>query len=142
VRNLPRWQLQSGPSFFNPLALHFLILLCPSPKQTFADLWRLRGNNHEKTTVRGTARRLPGAQAAQVVASGGAELGIGQTSEIVPVASAQVVGPLPGNLASVTLFAAGIGVGAGSPEAGKTLIHFLTSPDAATIFRSKGFEPR
>src|SRR5262249_53739836 len=39
---------------------------------------------------------VPGPQAAEVVAKGDAELGIAQASEIVPVAGAQLVGPLPG----------------------------------------------
>ncbi|HWU40719.1 MAG TPA: substrate-binding domain-containing protein, partial [Candidatus Acidoferrum sp.] len=39
---------------------------------------------------------VPGAQAAEVVAKGEAELGVGMGSEIVPVSGAQLVGPLPG----------------------------------------------
>ena len=39
---------------------------------------------------------VPGAQAADIVAKGEAELGVAQASEIVPVAGAQLVGPLPG----------------------------------------------
>jgi hypothetical protein len=39
---------------------------------------------------------VPGAQAAYTVAKGEAEIGVAQTSEIVPVAGAQVLGPLPG----------------------------------------------
>jgi hypothetical protein len=52
---------------------------------------------------------VPGAQAAEVVAKGEAELGVAQGSEIVPVAGAQLVGPLPGEYASMTVFTAGIG---------------------------------
>jgi len=84
---------------------------------------------------------VPGAQAADVVAKGEAELGVAQASEIVPVAGAQLVGPLPGEFASMTVFAAGIGVGAKAPDAAKALIQFLTGPTAAPVFRSKGFEP-
>lgn len=43
---------------------------------------------------------VPGAQA---------EVGIAQASEIVPVKGAQLAGPLPGEIASLTVFAAGIG---------------------------------
>ena len=84
---------------------------------------------------------VPGAQAAEVVAEGEAEIGIGQTSEIVPVAGAELVGPFPGELASTTLFAAGIGIGTKTPETARTLIQFLTGPIAAPVFRAKGFEP-
>jgi len=84
---------------------------------------------------------VPGAQAAEVVAKGGAEIGIGQTSEIMPVAGAELVGPFPAELGSTTLFAAGIGTGAKEPNAAKALIRFLRGPVAAPVFRAKGFQP-
>jgi molybdate transport system substrate-binding protein len=84
---------------------------------------------------------VPGAQAADFVAKGEAELGIAQASEILPVSGAQLVGPLPGELASVTAFTAGIGVGAKAPEGAKALIQFLTGPVALPLLKAKGFEP-
>jgi molybdate transport system substrate-binding protein len=84
---------------------------------------------------------VPGPQAAEVVAKGGAELGVAQASEIVPVAGVQLVGPLPGELASTTVFTAGTGAGSKSPEAAKALVKFLTEPEAASRFRTKGFVP-
>jgi molybdate transport system substrate-binding protein len=84
---------------------------------------------------------VPGAQAADLVAKGEAELGVGQASEIVPVAGVQLVGPLPGELASITLFTAAVGAGSGSPAAAKALIEFLTAPQAAPRFQAKGFQP-
>jgi len=84
---------------------------------------------------------VPGAQAADVVAKGDAEVGVAQASEIVPVAGAQLVGPLPGELASTTIFTSGIGTGSKSPEAAKTLIKFLTGPEASSLFKAKGFVP-
>ena len=84
---------------------------------------------------------VPGAQAAEVVAKGEAELGIAQASEIVPVAGAQLVGPLPGEFASMTRFTAGIGAGSKSPDLAKELIKFLAGPEAVGRFKAKGFEP-
>jgi molybdate transport system substrate-binding protein len=84
---------------------------------------------------------VPGAQAAEVVAKGEAEIGAAQTSEIVPVGGAQVLGPLPGEFASTTLFTAGIGVTSKVPEAAKSLIQFLTGPVARPVFSAKGFQP-
>lgn len=84
---------------------------------------------------------VPGAQAPEVVAKGEAELGVAQSSEIVPVAGAQVLGPLPGEFASTTLFTAGIGATTKVPEAAKSLIQFLTGPVAAPVFSAKGFQP-
>jgi molybdate transport system substrate-binding protein len=84
---------------------------------------------------------VPGAQAAEVVAKGEAEIGVGQASEIVPVTGAQLVGPLPGEFASMTAFVAGIGAGTKAPEAAKSLIQFLTGPVATPVFKAKGFQP-
>jgi molybdate transport system substrate-binding protein len=84
---------------------------------------------------------VPGAQAPELVAKGEAELGVAQGSEIVPVAGAQLVGPLPGELASTTMFSAAVGAESKSPAAAKTLIEFLRGPQAASAFKAKGFEP-
>jgi molybdate transport system substrate-binding protein len=85
---------------------------------------------------------VPGAQAAEVVAKGEAEIGVAQASEIVPVAGAQLVGPLPGEMASMTLFTAGIGAGSTVPEAAKSLIQYLGGSAARQVFSAKGFEPQ
>lgn len=84
---------------------------------------------------------VPGAQAAEVVAKGEAELGVAQASEIVPVAGAQLVGPLPGEFASITLFTGAVGAGSKVSDAAKSLIEFLTGPVAAPVLRAKGFQP-
>ena len=47
---------------------------------------------------------VPGAQSAELVAKGVAEIGVAQGSEILPVPGAQLVGPLPGQFASMTVF--------------------------------------
>jgi molybdate transport system substrate-binding protein len=84
---------------------------------------------------------VPGAQAADIVAKGEAEIGIAQTSEIVPVSGAQLVGPLPGEFGKVTEFTAGIDANSKAAEAAKSFILFLKSPAAAPVFKSKGLQP-
>jgi molybdate transport system substrate-binding protein len=81
--------------------------------------------------LKGKTILVPGAQAAELVARGEAELGVAQASEIVPVAGAQLIGPLPG----------GVGADSKSPAAAEALVHFLTAPEAAAHFKAKGFEP-
>jgi molybdate transport system substrate-binding protein len=85
---------------------------------------------------------VSGALAPELVAKGEAELGVGQGSEIVPVAGVELVGPLPGELASTTVFSAAIGADSKAPAAAKALIVFLTGPQAAPTLKAKGFEPR
>jgi molybdate transport system substrate-binding protein len=92
--------------------------------------------------MKGKTTLVPGAQAAEVVAKGEAELGIAQASEIVPVSGVELVGPLPGEFASMTVFAGAVAADNRSPEAAKTFLEFLATPDAAATFKTKGFEPK
>jgi molybdate transport system substrate-binding protein len=84
---------------------------------------------------------VPGAQAPEIVAKGEAELGVAQGSEIVPISGAQLVGPLPRELASTTVFAAAVGAESKSAAGAKALIEFLRGPQAVPTFKAKGFEP-
>jgi len=83
---------------------------------------------------------VPGAQSSDLVAKGEVELGIAQASEIVPIAGTQLVGPLPGELGSMTLFTGAVGAETQSADAAKALIDFLSGPEAAPHFKSKGFQ--
>lgn len=84
----------------------------------------------------------PGGQTGAVIAKGDAELGIAQASEIVPVAGTQVIGPLPGDLASSTILAGGVSATTTSAASAKSLIGFLTGPDAVSVLKANGFDPR
>jgi molybdate transport system substrate-binding protein len=57
------------------------------------------------------------------------------------VAGVQLVGPLPGELGSMTLFTGGVGAETASADAAKTLIDFLSGSEAAPHFKSRGFVP-
>jgi len=83
---------------------------------------------------------VPGAQAPEIVAKGEAELGVAQGSEIVPVAGAELVGPMPGELATTTVFTAGIGADSKSAAAAKECVEFLTSAQVTFRFKAKGFD--
>jgi molybdate transport system substrate-binding protein len=83
-----------------------------------------------------------GGQTGVVVAKGDAELGIAQASEIVPVAGTQLIGPLPGDLASMTVLAGGVSAKSASAAAAKALIDFMTGPQAAVSLKANGFDPR
>jgi molybdate transport system substrate-binding protein len=83
---------------------------------------------------------VPGAQSPELVAKGEVELGIAQASEIVPIAGTQLVGPLPGELGSLTVFTGGVGAETQSADAAKAFIDFLSGPEAAPHFKSQGFQ--
>lgn len=78
---------------------------------------------------------------AGVVARGDAELGFQQISELIPVAGVDLVGPLPPEVQVITMFSAGLVKGAKEPGAGRALIRFLASADAAALIRKTGLDP-
>ncbi len=84
---------------------------------------------------------VPGAEAGEIVAKGEAEMGVAQASELAAVPGIKVVGPLPGDLNSEIVFAAGIGSTSANPAAAKSLIELLTGPVGAAILKSKGMDP-
>lgn len=85
---------------------------------------------------------FPKSGAAEVlVANGEAEIAVNHLVQLVPFAGIEVVGPLPGDLQGFDVFAAAILAGARDAEASKALVHFLLTPEAATVIKAKGMEP-
>ena len=78
---------------------------------------------------------------AEMVGEGKAELGLTQISEILSVEGAEFAGPLPSEIQQYTIFPAAIGAAATQAEAGKALLKFLKSPEAAKVLKAKGLEP-
>jgi molybdate transport system substrate-binding protein len=62
-------------------------------------------------------------------------------SELLPVAGIDYIGPLPPDIQQITVFASGIHSAATQADAGKALVKFLTSPQAAPVIKKKGMEP-
>jgi molybdate transport system substrate-binding protein len=82
-----------------------------------------------------------GGNSANLVVSGEADLAIQQEPEVMAVAGVDVVGPLPGNLNNITVYAAGVGTGTKEADAARSLIKFLHSPEAAAVFKARGLNP-
>jgi molybdate transport system substrate-binding protein len=77
---------------------------------------------------------------AGIVARGDAEIGLTQISEILAEPGLELIGPLPSDVQNYTIFAAVIPPHAKEPAAAKAFIDFLTSPQTASILKSKGLE--
>lgn len=91
--------------------------------------------------VKAKSHTITAGAAAELVAKGEADLAIQQISELLPVAGAELVGPLPPDLQTITLFAASISAKAANPVGARALAAYLTSPDAIAAIRLKGMDP-
>jgi molybdate transport system substrate-binding protein len=87
------------------------------------------------------ARMIPAEPVASVVARGDAELGFQQISELLPIAGADLVGPLPPEVQKITIFSAALTANANQLEAGKALIAFLASAAAIPALKRAGLDP-
>jgi molybdate transport system substrate-binding protein len=76
-----------------------------------------------------------------LVASGEAEIGFQQVSELSTFAGIDFVGPLPADVQQITSFSSGLQVGGKETDAAKAWVKFLTSPEAAGAYKKRGLTP-
>jgi molybdate transport system substrate-binding protein len=84
----------------------------------------------------------PSKPLADFVASGGADFGLNQMTEILQDDRLELVGPLPAEIQYHTRYAIAILATSQHKDAGHALIDFLLSPQAGKVMQAKGFEPR
>jgi molybdate transport system substrate-binding protein len=75
------------------------------------------------------------------VAQGEVELGIIVIPNILSVAGAELVGPLPRELQSYIVFTAAVSAQSAHQQAARDLIALLTSPATIPLLKAKGMEP-
>jgi molybdate transport system substrate-binding protein len=92
--------------------------------------------------MRDKARKIPATPVGEIVASGDAEIGFQQISEMKPVKGIDIVGPLPPELQKITVFSAGLSSAAPQPDAGRALIAFISSAQAAPVMIATGLDPK
>jgi len=76
-----------------------------------------------------------------LAASGEAEIAVQQISELMQADGVDIVGPLPDELQSITVFSAGVFAASTQSELAKAFIADLASPKHAALIRRKGMEP-
>jgi molybdate transport system substrate-binding protein len=92
--------------------------------------------------IKGKLKQTPtGIFVGSIVASGEAEIGFQQVSELSHFPGVDFVGPLPADIQQITAFSTGIQVGAKQADAANAWVKFLTAPAAAPAFKSRGLEP-
>jgi molybdate transport system substrate-binding protein len=91
--------------------------------------------------VRAKAVLVPGGLVAERLVSGEADLAIHQISEILPVAGAQLVAPLPAEIQNFTSYSGALAARSAGSAAAQALLAELASAAAAEAIRGKGMEP-
>ena len=76
-----------------------------------------------------------------IIASGEAEIGFQQVSELSQFQGIDYVGPLPADIQEYTTFSSGVVKSGKEQDAVRALVKFLTAPESETAFRKRGMEP-
>jgi molybdate transport system substrate-binding protein len=94
--------------------------------------------------LRSRFKLIPGAgnHVAEAVVKGDAEIGITISTAIIFVKGAEIAGPLPPQMQNRSVYYAVLVTGTTQPKAGKALIDFMLSPEAKSVMKSSGVEPR
>jgi molybdate transport system substrate-binding protein len=79
-----------------------------------------------------------GTKTGEALVAGEIDLGAAQIPELMAVPGVDVVGPLPAELQTVTIFSVGLATEAKEADAAKALIQFLAGPAATPIYKAKG----
>jgi molybdate transport system substrate-binding protein len=86
-------------------------------------------------------RPSSGAEAAEILSRGEAELGFAQVSEFLNVPGIVDLGPLPASIQNFTIYAVGLHVAAPSPDAANALVKHLKAQEAVPAIQKMGMEP-
>jgi molybdate transport system substrate-binding protein len=82
-----------------------------------------------------------GAGAMALLAKGEIEYGLTFVSEIITEPGVEAVGPLPRDISTPTFLSAFLSADSKNAETAKALISFLSSPEAAAVYKARGMLP-
>jgi len=82
-----------------------------------------------------------GAGAMAMLAKGDVDIGLTFVSEIITEPGVEVVGPLPEAISNPTRLSGFVGTHSKDPAAAKQLLDYLSSADAAKVYRERGMVP-
>jgi molybdate transport system substrate-binding protein len=82
-----------------------------------------------------------GDNAAKLVESGGAQMGVAQRRNFLPLSGVAMLEPLPDAPGMKFLMVAGVVTGARQPDAALALAKYLASPARADVMKANGMEP-
>ena len=82
-----------------------------------------------------------GRGAMELVAKGEVDIGLTFISEIITEPGVEVVGPLPRDISTPTALVGFVSSHSREPEAAKALLRYLSSPEAAVVYKERGMQP-
>jgi molybdate transport system substrate-binding protein len=83
----------------------------------------------------------PGVPVGSLVAKGVVELGFQQLSELMTLPGIEVIGPLPPEIQTITVFSGGVSSGCERAEAGRALLSYMVAPAVTALKERFGMEP-
>jgi len=83
----------------------------------------------------------PGGMVSELLLKEQAEIAFQQVAELVNKPGVDFVGPLPDSLQRVTVFAGGVHARSGEPDAARSFLRFLASPEHEAVLRKHGLQP-
>ena len=87
-----------------------------------------------------TVEAKPGIPVGHLLARGEADLGFQQLSEFLDLDGIDIVGPLPADIQTITVFTAGVGTHAAQPDGARKFIANLTAPETEAAKQKLGME--
>jgi molybdate transport system substrate-binding protein len=85
-----------------------------------------------------TVEAKPGIPVGQLVARGDADLGFQQLSEFLDVDGIDIVGPLPADIQTITVFTAGVSTRSAHPDGARAFVAHLVTPETQAAKRKLG----
>src|SRR5215471_1284406 len=82
-----------------------------------------------------------GRGAMELLAKGDVDIGFTFISEIITEPGVEVVGPLPREISTPTVLVGFVSANSKEPEAAKALLRYLSSPEAAAVYKQRGMQP-
>src|SRR5215467_6912674 len=82
-----------------------------------------------------------GRGAMELLAKGEVDIGLTFISEIITEPGVEVVGPLPRDISTPTALVGFVSVHSKEPDAAKALLRYLSSPEAAVVYKQRGMQP-
>lgn len=92
-------------------------------------------------TLGSRAQQVKGVPIGELVASGEAEIGFQQVSELLPVAGIDVIRKLPPGIERIEMFSAGLHAKAPQPGIACEFVRHLVSADAVRVLERTGLDP-